>query len=832
MPNNRRGLFIVLLLLVGLFLGLTAVRQTQLFKKKAALSITGTLSFPQVTYVNPAPGGNSTVTVGLHTGSQPIVGGDVLVRFDTSRLTLTAITPITAFRNSFLTFLPVTSAGVFDTPRIIACATSGSYNGSAAYCPSGPGVVEFGFAAFNWSTNLTTPAVGFSSTTQVATLTFQAKSTLGPTVIRFIPTSGYTDSSFSSTTNSNLAAVTTTDPITDILATPASTSVVTLNIASTTPTPDPTGAPTSTPIPGSCQTGTATWGIGSPFTIQTGTFSVEFDATPGAASMDGVVGLSNGSATAYTSLATAVRFWTDGTIEARNGGAYVDASTPVTYTAGTRYHFKLDINIGSHTYSAYVTPPGSTQKTLGTNMAFRTEQATVSQLNYWNVYAASGSLSVCNFVLGTGVQFRPGDADRDGDVDLVDLGIWARDYGLSTSPANFNSDSVVNGLDYLIWRTNFLPSPTSTPTPTTTGPTRTPTPTPAPPTPTRTPTPTPSGPTPTFPPPQTVQGIWTSPSDLAGKPMSGTSWDRLKTAADSSYTPDIDNQDSATDVNMLAGAIVYARNGDATYRNKVISALNDAVSRFGNCQATGRTLAWARNMAAYPLAADLVGYRTPAFEQFLRDMADRCVGSQNVCPDNRLYDACTLRTTFSGMPNNWGQLAFGALAAIYRYLGDTPRLQAVRYEWVNELLYNVNNINNTVSRNWSSDKSWFTDPNNLRIINPVEDSVKGGIIPEDAQRCGSYSSGCITGYTYDTLSGMVVGARVLQRAGMPIWQEGNEAIYRAGYRYFVIRNPGGSYGITKWVIPFINSAYPNRNPLPDSRDRDWGWQAGYPYVLP
>ena len=148
MPNNRRGLFIVLLLLVGLFLGLTAVRQTQLFKKKAALSITGTLSFPQVTYVNPAPGGNSTVTVGLHTGSQPIVGGDVLVRFDTSRLTLTAITPITAFRNSFLTFLPVTSAGVFDTPRIIACATSGSYNGSAAYCPSGPGVVEFGFAAF------------------------------------------------------------------------------------------------------------------------------------------------------------------------------------------------------------------------------------------------------------------------------------------------------------------------------------------------------------------------------------------------------------------------------------------------------------------------------------------------------------------------------------------------------------------------------------------------------------------------------------------------------------------------------------------------------------
>ena len=312
--------------------------------------------------------------------------------------------------------------------------------------------------------------------------------------------------------------------------------------------------------------------------------------------------------------------------------------------------------------------------------------------------------------------------------------------------------------------------------------------------------------------------------------MSGVAWDRLVADAGKSYVPDIDNQDSATDVNMLAGAIVYARMGNVTYKNKVVAALEDAVVRFGNCQVTGRTLAWARNMAAYPMAADLVGYRTARFEQFLRDMADRCLGSQL----NR-----TLRQMFTYMPNNWGELGFGALAAVYRYVGDTTKLENLRREFINEYIYNINNVNASVKRSWSSDKSWFVDSNNLRIVNPPGSVKQGvdisGIIPEDQQRCGSFTTGspCKTGYPYDSLSGFVVGARIFDRAGMPIWQEGNDFIYRAAYRYFVTWNPGGVYNIDKWVIPFINRAYPNKSPIPEaSRDRDWGWQAGYPYVLP
>src|SRR5207245_1164673 len=45
-----------------------------------------------------------------------------------------------------------------------------------------------------------------------------------------------------------------------------------------------------------------------PIATQTGSFEAQFDATPNSASMDGVVGLSNGAAAGWTGLAVIVRF--------------------------------------------------------------------------------------------------------------------------------------------------------------------------------------------------------------------------------------------------------------------------------------------------------------------------------------------------------------------------------------------------------------------------------------------------------------------------------------------------------------------------------------------
>jgi hypothetical protein len=138
------------------------------------------------------------------------------------------------------------------------------------------------------------------------------------------------------------------------------------------------------------------------FGAQTGSFTVEYDAIPNSKPIDSVVGLSRGPQTAHTGFATLTRFNPSGNIDARNGGAYAAAST-IPYSAGLSYHFRLVVNVASHTYSAYVRAGGGAESTIGTNLAFRTEQATVTRLDSWGLIAGSGSAQVC------GVTVTPSD---------------------------------------------------------------------------------------------------------------------------------------------------------------------------------------------------------------------------------------------------------------------------------------------------------------------------------------------------------------------------------------------------------------------------------------
>jgi uncharacterized membrane protein len=135
------------------------------------------------------------------------------------------------------------------------------------------------------------------------------------------------------------------------------------------------------------------------FANQTGTFTVTYDATPSAASINAVIGLSNGVQTAYTGFAAITRFNPSDHIDARSGGGYTAINT-IPYSGGVIYHFRLVVNIPAHTYSAFVTPDGGTEQTIGTNLNFRSEQATVSQLNWVGAFSEVGTESMCNFSLG------------------------------------------------------------------------------------------------------------------------------------------------------------------------------------------------------------------------------------------------------------------------------------------------------------------------------------------------------------------------------------------------------------------------------------------------
>jgi hypothetical protein len=137
------------------------------------------------------------------------------------------------------------------------------------------------------------------------------------------------------------------------------------------------------------------WWPSEPFANQTGRFTAEVDAIPSAAPVDAAVGLGGGPATGWSGLAAIVRFNPAGRIDARNGGQYVSESQ-IPYAAGQRYRLRLAVDVAARRYSAWVTPPGATETRIRDNLAFRTEQQTVTSLRHAVTASAVGSLTACN----------------------------------------------------------------------------------------------------------------------------------------------------------------------------------------------------------------------------------------------------------------------------------------------------------------------------------------------------------------------------------------------------------------------------------------------------
>jgi chitinase len=138
---------------------------------------------------------------------------------------------------------------------------------------------------------------------------------------------------------------------------------------------------------------------------QTGSFTVDFDASVSVSPSNTTFALCQGSQTAYTGLAATVRFSTTGVIDARNGGAYA-AVNSFSFAANTKYHFTMTVNVATHTYSATVTAPGGSPVTIASNYAFRTEQAGVTALDTFNAdvnATPGGSATFSQTTVGGGV---------------------------------------------------------------------------------------------------------------------------------------------------------------------------------------------------------------------------------------------------------------------------------------------------------------------------------------------------------------------------------------------------------------------------------------------
>ena len=322
-------------------------------------------------------------------------------------------------------------------------------------------------------------------------------------------------------------------------------------------------------------------------------------------------------------------------------------------------------------------------------------------------------------------------------------------------------------------------------------------------------TPPPTQP-PTLPPVGTGNGIWLSRAEIERLPMTGAAWSAVQAAASKAPgEPTLTDQDSATNVNVLAHALVYVRTGLDIHKEAVLSATAHIINTSG----LGRTLALGRELAAYVVAADLVGLDAPmraAFESKLRAL--------------RIQNASgkTLISTHEERPNNWGTHAGASRAAVAAYLGDRADLDRCAFVfrgWLGDL---------SAYRNFKfGDPGWQADKANPVGINKVGATISGhnvdGALPEEMRRGGAFKwPPPAQNYVGGGMSGAVAQAWFLHRAGYEAFDWADRALLRAAKWW---HDNGHTFdGDDAWLVAVINKVYGTSFPVNGTGPgKNMGW---------
>ena len=295
-------------------------------------------------------------------------------------------------------------------------------------------------------------------------------------------------------------------------------------------------------------------------------------------------------------------------------------------------------------------------------------------------------------------------------------------------------------------------------------------------------------------PPETVprpsHEIWISQEELRRLPTSGPAWDRLKAAADDrSGSADIADKDSNHDVKTMAVALVYARTGETSYRQRAADAIGEAIGT----EEGGRTLELGRNLLSYVIAADLIdlrGYEPAAEAKFRRWL--RSVRREPLGPDD-----VTLIRTAENSPSNWGGMAGASRVAVAAYLRDEEdlaRQAAVMKGWLGDRSaypgipsteFGPEDVGTGLRFGGSEgDLSWHADPARPRGVNPEGAEKDGhsidGALPDDMRRGGEFAwPPKHTQYPREALSGYVALAEILFRQGYDVYEWEDRALLRA-----------------------------------------------------
>jgi len=297
------------------------------------------------------------------------------------------------------------------------------------------------------------------------------------------------------------------------------------------------------------------------------------------------------------------------------------------------------------------------------------------------------------------------------------------------------------------------------------------------------------------------EGIWISRAEVRVLPTSGAAWDSLVDYARLPVAkPDLSNQDDGSNVRILAKALYSVRTGDAESAREV----EQACERIQGTETNANTLALARELMAYVIAADLVGLdgaQRARFESWLRQVS------------SQTFKGRTLRSTHEDRPNNWGTHAGATRIAIAVYLGDSNEVERAAQ----------------VFRGWTGDADgwqafgfgadWWQPAQVRRFaVNPRGSKRDGhdigGVLADDQRRAGPFRwPPPRENYVYEALQGAVAQAALLERRGYDSFLWGDRALLRA-FEWLHTEADFPAKGDDTWLPHVVNRAYGSKFPAP------------------
>jgi len=322
-------------------------------------------------------------------------------------------------------------------------------------------------------------------------------------------------------------------------------------------------------------------------------------------------------------------------------------------------------------------------------------------------------------------------------------------------------------------------------------------------------------------------GIWITPAELRALPERGPAWAQLVALSRENLgRASLSDQDSDHDVRVLATALVAARTDDDRLRQRAAAGIMDAIGT----EHGGRTLALARGLQSYVIAADLIGLRRldPGKDRVFRAWL-RQVPREKLQPS----DNPTLILTHELRPNNWGTHAGASRIAVDIYLGDARDLRraaAVFKGWLGDRTAYHGFV-------WG-DRSWQADPRHPVGVDPAGAHRDGidvdGALPDDMRRgCDLKNPPCPTRYPWEAMQGATAQAEMLYRQGYDSYRWGDDALKRAATYLFALARRTGQQDWAApsghgWVPWLLNARYgihlPTRLPTPPGKGigfTDW-----------